>query len=89
MNGWMDDSFFLFSFFLFHHSQPDYVTNLHMAPRFGHTNRLGKLASLNPKDALDYAGGVSTVLRRARRRNLMSSSVLLTRISSLFVYVGS
>jgi hypothetical protein len=40
--------------------QPKYVQDMHAAPRFGHTNRIGQLTSSNPEDALDYAGGVSS-----------------------------
>jgi hypothetical protein len=31
---------------------------MHHAPRFGHSNRMGALASSNPEDAMDYAGGL-------------------------------
>lgn len=44
---------------VFNFVQPKYVRDMHAAPRFGHTNRLGKLVSANPEDALDYAQGVS------------------------------
>ena len=34
---------------------------MHAAPRFGHTNVLGEIASKNHGDAVDYAQGVSAV----------------------------
>jgi hypothetical protein len=55
---------------------------MHDAPRFGHTNRLGKLASSNPEDALDYASGV-------RLQLLLVDLVHLVLANSIYSFPSS
>ena len=41
---------------------------MHHAPRFGHSNRVGKLISSNPEDAIDYTRGVSDGKKKGEKK---------------------
>ena len=41
---------------------------MHHAPRFGHSNRVGKLISSNPADAIDYTRGVSDGKKKGEKK---------------------